>query len=89
MLSYLRKGNDPKDTLVIVCNFTPTVLKDYSLGLPSKGKLKEVFNSDDKKYWGSGMRNKPVKIEKISFHGKDYSAKISIPPLGTVVFEIL
>ncbi|SDS01291.1 1,4-alpha-glucan branching protein GlgB [Christiangramia echinicola] len=89
VLSYLRKGNDPKDTLVIVCNFTPTVLKDYSLGLPSKGKLKEVFNSDDKKYWGSGMRNKPVKIEKNSFHGKDYSAKISIPPLGTVVFEIL
>ncbi len=89
VLSYLRKGKDPEDSLVVVCNFTPTVLKEYRIGLPSKGKLKEVFNSDDKKYWGSGLKNKPLKIEKISAHGKDHSAKISIPPLGTVVFEIL
>ncbi len=89
VLSYIRKGEDPKDSLIVVCNFTPTVLKDYSIGLPAKGKLKEVFNSDNKKYWGSGIKNKPMKIEKEAFHGKDYSAKISIPPLGTVVFEIL
>ncbi len=89
VLSYLRKGNDPKDTLVIVCNFTPTILKGYRIGLPSKGKLKEVFNSDDKKYWGSGLKNKSIKTEEISAHGKDHSAEISIPPLGTVVFEIL
>ncbi|PTX41662.1 1,4-alpha-glucan branching enzyme [Christiangramia gaetbulicola] len=89
VLSYLRKGKDPKDALIVVCNFTPTVLKDYTIGLPSKGKLKEVFNSDDKKYWGSGLKNKPLKIEEVSAHGKDHSAKISIPPLGTVVFEIL
>ena len=89
VLSYIRKGKDPKDTLVVVCNFTPTVLKDYGIGLPSKGKLKEVFNSDDKKYWGSGLKNNTLKIEKVSAHGRDYSANISIPPLGTVVFEIL
>ncbi|QYA25260.1 1,4-alpha-glucan branching protein GlgB [Gramella sp. MT6] len=89
VLSYLRKGNDAKDTLVIVCNFTPTILKDYRIGLPSKGKLKEVFNSDDKKYWGSGLKNKSIKTEEISAHGKDHSTEISIPPLGTVVFEIL
>ena len=89
VLSYIRKGDDEKNSLVVVCNFTPTVLKDYAIGLPSKGKLKEIFNSDDKKYWGSGIKNKPLKIEEKSFHGKDYSAKISIPPLGAVVFEIL
>ena len=89
VLSYIRKGDDEKNSLVVVCNFTPTVLKDYAIGLPSKGKLKEIFNSDDKKYWGSGIKNKPLKIEEKSFHGRDYSAKISIPPLGAVVFEIL
>lgn len=89
VLSYLRKGEDPKDTLLVVCNFTPTVLENYSIGVPSKGNLKEIYNSDDKKYWGSGLKNKTLKIEEIPSHGKDYSAKISIPPLGTVVFEIL
>ncbi|TRO67102.1 1,4-alpha-glucan branching protein GlgB [Christiangramia sabulilitoris] len=89
VLSYLRKGEKPKDKVVVVCNFTPTVLRNYQIGLPSKGKLKEVFNSDDKKYWGSGIHNDVIKIEEETAHGKDYSAKISIPPLGTVVFEIL
>ena len=89
VLSYIRKTDDPKKSLIVVCNFTPTVLKDYGIGLPSKGKLKEIFNSDDKKYWGSGISNGTLKITTESLHGKDYSAQISIPPLGTVVFEIL
>jgi 1,4-alpha-glucan branching enzyme len=89
VLSYIRKGKDPKKSVIVVCNFTPTVLDKYNLGLPAAGKLKEIFNSDDKKYWGSGITNTTVKIEKETFHGRDYSAKISIPPLGTVVFEIL
>lgn len=89
VLSYIRKGKNPEDSLVIVCNFTPTVLNNYRIGLPAKGKLKEIFNSDDKKYWGSGVKNKSLKIEDISAHGRDHSAEITIPPLGTVVFEIL
>ncbi|MCB7481543.1 1,4-alpha-glucan branching protein GlgB [Christiangramia sediminis] len=89
VLSFIRNGKDPKNSLVIVCNFTPTVLKNYSVGLPAGGKLKEIFNSDDKKYGGSGLKNKVLKIEKESFHGREHSAQINIPPLGTVVFEIL
>jgi len=89
VLSFIRNGKDPKNSLVVVCNFTPTVLKNYSIGLPASGKLKEIFNSDDKKYGGSGLKNKVLKIEKESFHGREHSAQINIPPLGTVVFEIL
>jgi len=89
VLSYIRNANDPKKSLIIVCNFTPTVLKNYNIGLPAAGKLKEIFNSDDKKYGGSNVKNKPLKIQKISFHGRDYSTQINLPPLGTVVFEIL
>ena len=89
VLSYIRKGKDPRNSLVVVCNFTPTVLKNYNIGLPASGKLKEIFNSDDKKYGGSGLKNKALKTEEKSFHGREHSAQINIPPLGTVVFEIL
>ena len=89
VLSYIRKGKDPKNSLIVVCNFTPTVLKNYNIGLPASGKLKEIFNSDDKKYGGSGLKNKALKTEEKSFHGREHSAQINIPPLGTVVFEIL
>ncbi len=89
VLSYIRNGNDPKDSVIVVCNFTPSVLTEYGIGMPGKGKLKEIFNSDDSKYGGSGVKNKPIKIEEKSLHGRDYSAKITIPPLATVVFQIL
>ena len=89
VLSYLRKSNDPKETLVVTGNFTPNTLEEYTIGVPKGKKLKEIFNSDDKKYGGSGFHNKSVKIEKEKFHGKDYSATIKIPPLGIVVFKIL
>ncbi len=89
VLSFIRKGKDPKDSVIVVCNFTPSVLNDYGIGLPHSGKLKEIFNSDDSKYGGSGVKNKPVKIEKKPLHARDYSAKITIPPLAAVVFQIL
>ncbi|WP_300434020.1 1,4-alpha-glucan branching protein GlgB [Christiangramia sp.] len=89
VLSYIRKGEDPKKSLIVVCNFTPTVLKNYGIGLPSAGNLKEIFNSDDKKYGGSGVKNKTLKIQNKKLHGREYSAEINIPPLGCVVFEIL
>jgi len=89
VLCYIRKGNDPKKSLIVVCNFTPTVLKNYTIGLPVNGKLKEIFNSDNEKYGGSGVKNNDIPIEQNSCHGREYSAKIILPPLGTVVFEIL
>lgn len=89
VISYIRKGNDPKESLIVVCNFTPSLMENYGVGLPSKGKLKEVFNSDLKKFGGSGVKNKIIEIEEEPMHGRDYSAEITIPPLGTVVFQIL
>jgi len=41
-----------------VCNFTPAIIENYKIGVPSKGKLKEVFNSDSVKFGGSGISNK-------------------------------
>ena len=88
VLCYMRKGENPKENVVVVCNFTPTILKDYKIGMPSKGKISEIFNSDDEKYWGSGVKNEIIKILEEPQHGRDYSAKITIPPLATVVFQI-
>jgi len=88
VISYLRKGTSEKEILAVVCNFTPTVLKEYTIGLPKNGRLKEIFNSDAAKYGGSGVTNNTIKIDKDAFHGKEYSAKITIPPLATVVFKL-
>jgi len=88
ILIYGRKGHDPKDDLVIVLNMTPTPHHGFRVGVPASGEWKEIFNSDDKKYWGSGILNgKAAKSEKEHWHGKDNSIQVDLAPLGASVFK--
>jgi len=88
VLIYTRKGHDPKNDLVIVLNMTPNPHHGFRVGVPEAGSWKEIFNSDEKQYWGSGMDNpKAVKSEKISWHGRDNSISVNLPPLGATVFK--
>ncbi|XLS27735.1 1,4-alpha-glucan branching protein GlgB [Flavobacteriaceae bacterium M23B6Z8] len=90
VLSYIRKGNDKKDQLLVVCNLTPVVRENYKIGLPTKCKLTQIFNSDFKKYGGSGISNKKqISSKKETWQFRDHSAEITLPPLGVVVFQIL
>ena len=88
VLSYIRKGKKAADDVVVVCNLTPTVKEKYRIGVTKKGKLAEVFNSDAKVFGGSGISNKKeITIENESWNGKDYSAEITLPPLGVSLFK--
>ncbi|HVV56603.1 MAG TPA: 1,4-alpha-glucan branching protein GlgB [Mucilaginibacter sp.] len=88
ILIYTRKGYEAKNDLVIVLNMTPTPHHGYRVGVPEDGSWKEIFNSDNKKFWGSGMENpKAIKSEQVSWHGKDNSISITLPPLAAVVFK--
>ncbi|MGY3794698.1 1,4-alpha-glucan branching protein GlgB [Aquimarina sp. 433] len=88
VITYVRKGHNDKETLVIACNFTPVPRKDYRIGISMKGTLKQIFNSDDTKYGGTGnFKASKIKIESKDWHYRDYSAEITIPPLGAVVYK--
>ncbi len=88
VMSYIRKGNNPKEDLVVVCNFTPVVREHYRIGLPKKGKLTQIFNSDETQYGGSGITNpKSLKIEPDPWNGRDFSAVLVLPPLSVIVFK--
>lgn len=88
VITYVRKGHNDKEALVIACNFTPVPRKDYRIGVSMKGTLKQIFNSDDTKYGGTGnFKASKIKIESKNWHYRDYSAEITIPPLGAVVFK--
>ena len=89
VISYIRKGNSEEDSLVIVCNMTPIPRANYRIGLPKLGNLTQIFNSDYKKYGGSGVSNKKnVSIENMSWNHREFSAEITLPPLGALVFKI-
>jgi 1,4-alpha-glucan branching enzyme len=87
VLTYIRKGHDEKNDLIVACNFTPVPRDNYRIGVP-KGKIyKEVFNSDHTKYGGSGVQNHPAKPANKKWHGYAKSIEINIPPLGVVIFQ--
>ena len=89
VLAYIRKGINEKENLIVVCNMTPVIHDNYRIGLPKKGKLTEIFNSDKVEYNGSGVSNsKPIKIEIEPWNGREFSAEIILPPLGICVFKM-
>ncbi len=88
VLVYIRKGNDESNDLVIACNMTPVPRENYKMGVPRKGKLKEIFNSNLKKYFGSGeYKNKVQSTKPESWQFRDNSIDVNIPPLGAVVLK--
>ncbi len=86
VLAYIRKGKSSQ--LVIVCNFTPSVLHDYRIGVPAASSYKEVFNSDSLAFFGSGVQNEHIiRVEKKSCHEFDQSIILTLPPLGGVILQ--
>ncbi|MFB9080328.1 1,4-alpha-glucan branching protein GlgB [Flavobacterium procerum] len=89
VLSYIRKGNEEEESLVVVCNFTQVVRENYRIGVPKKGVLKEIFNTDNLKYGGSGVENHDkLKIQEISYDGRNYSVELILPPLSVTVYSL-
>lgn len=88
ILIYLRKGNDPKDDLVIILNLTPVPRPRYRLGFPREGKWKVILNSDLDLYWGSNYRlNLIYETEAKPWHNRAWSAEVALPPLGGIILK--
>lgn len=87
MLVFLRKAKKAKETLLIVCNFSPLVYEKHKIGVPFEGRYKEIFNSDSEVFGGSDVRNKRAKLSKRSeCDGRKNSIEITVPPMGIAVF---
>ncbi len=85
VLSYIRKGENEKENIIVVLNLTPVPRENYRIGLPKLGKLKEIFNSDTKKYYGTNnYKNKNINIENKNWNGRKFSTELNLPPLGMV-----
>ena len=87
VVSFIRRDGEGR-TLALVANFTPVVRMGYRVGLPCGGGWREVLNSDAEVYGGSGVGNMGrVEAETEEFHGRPYSAELTLPPLGCVVLK--
>ncbi len=88
IISFLRKGRNPDELILVVCNFTPVPRLNYRVGASRGGLWKEVLNSDAEIYGGSGHGNfGGVEASPTPFHGRPYSLSLTLPPLGVIFFK--
>jgi 1,4-alpha-glucan branching enzyme len=89
ILLYTRKGKRPNDVTVIAINFNTDSYFDYRIGVPKAGQYKELLNTDETRFGGSGLHSNaaPVASEKVPAHGQADSIRVTVPPLGGVILK--
>lgn len=88
LISFVRKGDDPKDDLAIIINFDVAAHENYRVGIPTPGIWEEIFTSDEKRFGGSGIRNEgQILSEETPWNGRENSVVLRIPALGGIVLK--
>jgi len=88
ILSFIRRGEHPKDDLLVLLNFTPMVYPNYRMGCPSGGDWVCIFNSDANIYGGSGYGENTVSgAEERKWGSCQWSLGLDIPPLSCLIYR--
>ncbi|MDD7796430.1 1,4-alpha-glucan branching protein GlgB [Clostridium sp. 'White wine YQ'] len=89
ILIYVRNGVKERDTLIVVCNFTTCEYDNYKIGVPYLGEYKEIFNSDNELYGGTGkITEQTILSVKGNWHKEAYFLNIKVPPMAVVVIKL-
>ena len=87
IVSFLRKGRDARNQMLVVCNLTPVPRVNYRVGVPQRGYWQELLNSDAEIYGGSGQGNLGgVESAPLAAHGHYHSLNLTLPPLAVLCF---
>ncbi|MDA8156609.1 MAG: 1,4-alpha-glucan branching protein GlgB [Actinomycetota bacterium] len=88
VISFVRKGRPDHEKVLVICNLTPVVRKNYRIGVPEGGYWKELLNSDSTIYGGSGQGNMGgVEAVPVPMHGRYHSLTLTLPPLSAMFFK--
>jgi 1,4-alpha-glucan branching enzyme len=89
VLAFLRRGRDPAQAVLVLCNFTPVPRRGYRVGVPLPGRWRELINTDSAWYGGSDMGNAGgVDSVAAPCHGREHSLTVTLPPLGCVMLGL-
>jgi 1,4-alpha-glucan branching enzyme len=88
VITFMRKSNDGKEKVIVVCNFTPVPRYNYRIGIPDRGLYREILNSDSSYYEGSNIGNTgEIEAESIFCHNRKFSLNLTLPPLAAVFLK--
>ena len=86
MLSFIRRSRKEEENLIVVVNFA-NIKQDFEIGVPLEGKYREVFNTDEVRYGGSGRVNeRMMETEEKDVDDFPFSFAMQSAPLSLAVF---
>lgn len=88
IISFIRRGKNPEDYLVIILNFTPTVHHQYKVGVPDEGRYEIILNTDSKYYGGSNAGSNKIKAQRGDWHNQPANVELTIPPLAGIILKL-
>ena len=90
VISFMRKGKNPQELYIVVCNFTPVPRYNYRVGVPKFGFYKEIINTDSSLYGGTGILNcGEIMTSKKGWNFKPFDLTLVLPPLGVTVLKFI
>jgi 1,4-alpha-glucan branching enzyme len=84
VLSFVRFPQTDQRVVACIANLTPVVRHDFRVGLPRPGRWVEILNTDSTQFGGSGVAVGDLRTEPIGWNDLEYSASMTLPPLGVV-----
>jgi 1,4-alpha-glucan branching enzyme len=88
IMVYKRVGDKPKEQVLVLLNMTPVPRFNFEVIVRDKKNWEEIFNSDSKKYWGTGdVYNPEVISEVIDKDEKLFKLIINLPPLAGIILR--
>ena len=88
VIVFKRKGKKAADDLLIVLNMTPVPRMDWEIYTKGKKYTKELFNSDEKAFWGTGsVFNPEIRTELVDKKEKNWKITLNLPALGALILK--
>ncbi len=88
VLTWLRQSRNREETVLVVCNFTPTPQYNFRIGVDHWGVWQEILNTDADLFGGSGHGNLgQVDASPVQWHGRPFSLCLTLPPLGVLFLK--
>lgn len=88
IVTFIRMSENMEDTLLVVCNFSGQAYEKHQIGVPYPGKYKEILNSDQVKFQGTGYVNPRVKASrKAECNDREDSITIKMAPFTVSILQ--
>ncbi len=88
VIVFKRKGVNPENDVLVILNMTPVVRHNWRITVYGKEKWKEIFNSDNKDFWGTGdVFNPDIQSTLEDKETDKYSLQLHLPALAGVVIK--